>query len=188
MQLILHLINQLSEFILLMARLYLFILCLLASSMSFGQSYFQDYYKQVWARSTTYTLAVAEAMPEETYSFRPTDEVFSFQEQMIHLVDNIAFLSEKITGERPDFYGNEEKNKLNKAKTINILTEALNHVQTLITNATHDQLMETITFANTTMPKENIFYLLRDHMAHHRGQAILYLRQCSIAPPRYVGW
>ena len=40
------------------------------------------------------------------------------------------------------------------------------------------------------LTKENIFYLLRDHQAHHRAQCLVYLRMEGISGGSrvYVGW
>jgi uncharacterized damage-inducible protein DinB len=36
--------------------------------------------------------------------------------------------------------------------------------------------------------KNRILNLMDNHLAHHRGQMIVYLRLKGIEPPSYVGW
>lgn len=67
-------------------------------------SYFHREYPKVWNRATEYTIAVAEAMPENFYNYRVYPDGMSFKEQQLHIVDNISFLSGLITNETKMFY------------------------------------------------------------------------------------
>lgn len=153
-----------------------------------AQSYFHEEYSQVWQRAKEYTLEVAEAMPAEKYSFKPMDGSMTFHEQMTHLVGNLSFLSGQITGSRPDFFKGKEPADLSKEEICGELAEAFRHVGSLIEEVDENLLREQIQFGGENMPKENIFYLMRDHASHHRGQAILYLRMNGIEAPEYRGW
>lgn len=155
---------------------------------AFAQSYFKKDYPNVWQRATDYTLEVAEAMPDTHWSFKPTEESMTFQEQLAHLVQNLSFLSGTITGNRPDFFKGKDPKTLNKQELTPILKEAFNHVGSLIVSVDDQTLRESIEFGGVSMPKENIFYLMRDHASHHRGQAILYLRMKGVVAPKYRGW
>ncbi len=168
------------------AFLLLFI-CILHQS-AFAQSYFKNDYPNVWQRATDYTLEVAEAMPESHWSFKPTEESMTFQEQLAHLVQNLSFLSGNITGNRPDFFKGKDPKTLNKQELSLILKEAFNYVGDLIVSVDDQTLRNTIEFGGVSMPKENIFYLMRDHASHHRGQAILYLRMKGVTATDYRGW
>lgn len=153
-----------------------------------AQSYFKEEYQDVWLRATNYTLEVAEAMPAEKYGFRPTEESMTFHEQISHLVQNLSFLSDQITGERPDFFEGKAPEGLAKEEICRLLGKAFLHVSQLIKEVDDSTLRQSIEFGGEKMPKENIFYLMRDHATHHRAQAILYLRMNGIEAPRYRGW
>lgn len=152
-----------------------------------AQPYFQNNFPQVWERTTSYTQEVAEKMPEEHYNFRPTGESMSFKEQVLHLVDNIAYLTGQITAEKKIFYEGK-KDELGKKQILEILKRSNQYVLQLIKKMEKEDLRENILFAGIEMAKENIFYLIRDHQAHHRGQCVVYLRMKGISPPNYVGW
>ncbi len=158
--------------------------CLTASA----QSFFQNEYLAVWDRASAYTLEVAEAMPEEYYNFKPGGEGMSFQEQMVHITQNIAFLAQKINGEIPVWGGVNQGKLLDKEEVIENLKTSLAYVTQLIKDSEAITLHERITFGGDDVTKEHIFYLMRDHMAHHRGQAILHLRMNNIDAPAYRGW
>lgn len=158
------------------------------SSNASAQSYFQSEFASVWKRSTEYTLEVANAMPEDKYHYQPSEKSMTFQKQMIHIAQNLTFLSSKITGNKPDFLEGNREEQLRKEEVIQVVQKALIHVHELILKTDSKTLQEKIEFKGDTLSKENIFYLMRDHMAHHRGQAILYLRLNDIEVPGYKGW
>jgi uncharacterized damage-inducible protein DinB len=164
------------------------LLPILLQNLTFGQSYFRSDYPGVWQRATAYTLEVAEAMPADRYGFKPPGESMNFQEQMVHLIQNLSFLSGQVTGTRPDFLRGQNPALLSKAEVSAVLQQALQHVSGLIQTTDDETLRENITFGGEKMPKENIFYLMRDHMTHHRAQAVLYLRLNGMEPPKYRGW
>jgi uncharacterized damage-inducible protein DinB len=153
-----------------------------------AQQFFRDQFPNVWERSAAYSLAVAESMPEEGYAFKPDSLAMGFGEQMLHIADNITSLTERISGERNVFYEKAIKDKLDKAQIIAILSKANHHVYDLINNVSDENLNRKIEFRGKTMTIENIFYLLRDHQVHHRGQCVVYLRLEGIKAPSYVGW
>lgn len=164
------------------------LLLLMAWTNVMAQEYFEKQYAGVWQRNLNYSKAVAEAMPEVNYDFRPTDEAMSFQEQWLHVADNISMLTSRITGDRKNFYRKEDASGFNKADVLDVLDRANAYVLDLIRNASESQLNEEIEFGGVSMTKENIFYLLRDHQAHHRAQCLVYLRMKGVSAPGYVGW
>jgi hypothetical protein len=91
---------------------------------SFAQSYFQKEYHAVWQRAVGYTLEVAEAMPEEKYDFKPAEESMTFREQMVHIAQNLSFLSSRITGEKPDFLEGQQTGLLSKEQVQTSLSVA----------------------------------------------------------------
>ncbi|WP_375584503.1 DinB family protein [Cyclobacterium xiamenense] len=153
-----------------------------------AQEYFKTQYAGVWQRHLDYSKAVAEAMPEANYDFRPAEGAMSFQEQFLHIVDNISMLTALLTGSRQEFYQKSAATGFKKDEVLRVLSHANAHVLDLIHHATDSLLNEEITFRGVPMSKQNIFYLLRDHQAHHRAQCLVYLRMKGVAAPGYVGW
>jgi uncharacterized damage-inducible protein DinB len=171
-----------------MKKSILILLILFYSVPLKAQNFFTSQYPQVWERASDYTLAVAKAMPEEYYAYKPDTSAMTFGGQLLHIVDNISFLTSLISGESKTFYDRSQAEILNKIQVIEILGNANNYVGKLITEISPDDLNSTIEFRRLEMSKENIFYLLRDHQVHHRGQCIVYLRMAGVNAPPYVGW
>ncbi|WP_373524559.1 DinB family protein, partial [Aquiflexum sp.] len=131
---------------------------------------------------------VAKAMPEENYGFKPENEAMTFGGQLLHIVDNISFLTRLISGESNTFYDRTKAEELSKDQILEILKNANDYIGKLIVEISTDDLNAGIEFRKLEMSKENIFYLLRDHQVHHRGQCIVYLRMAGVKAPAYVGW
>lgn len=127
-------------------------------------------------------------MPADRYDYKPDEGFMSFGEQMLHIAGNIEYLTEIITGEKISFHDREQAANFNKAEIISILQEANSHVAGLILTISPEALYEELNFGNVEMSRENLFYLLRDHQTHHRGQAVVLLRLNKIKIPPYVGW
>ncbi|MDG1329447.1 MAG: DinB family protein [Flavobacteriaceae bacterium] len=98
-----------------------------------------------WENSKSYLIAIAEKMPEENYDFKPTERQMSFKEQLIHINENMEWLS--IT-----YFTNieykKEKKELSKTKkeTILALENTFDVVLEIITNTPEEELNEPVDF------------------------------------------
>lgn len=123
--------------------------------------------------SKTYTLAIAELMPEKDYHFKPTDSVWNFGEQLHHIAYGIQWWQDnfikgnKVAWDQPPAI-------TNKRDVIAYLNKA------------YESLKDTISKGKLTDDAVKGFYATLDHITHHRGQAIVYLRCKGITPPDYV--
>lgn len=140
-----------------------------------------------WDNSKSYLIAIAEAMPEDKYDFKPTERQMSFKEQLIHIKGNMDWLS-------TTYFTNDnfEKGKKeifpSKKEVILELTSSFDKVLEIIKNTPDKELKETVDFFAGPKSKLQILNLLQDHVTHHRGQLIVYLNLNEIEPPSYSGW
>ncbi|MET2984458.1 DinB family protein [Aureibaculum conchae] len=147
--------------------------------------------------SKSYTLQIAEAMPADKYTFRPTDSVRSFGEQMAHISTSTKFLVDLFVKGQPmpsqeDFAAAAKMEKemgASKEACIKALTEAYDMVATTYENMSDEQLAETFVVpfdpAQPSFPREKAFQFISEHNAHHRGQALVALRMQGIKSPAY---
>lgn len=140
-----------------------------------------------WANAKQYTLKMAELMPEEFYDFKPVPEVMSFKEQLLHMAQNIQWLSTSylLSGKKPPRY---DSAFVTKNTVIQRLTEAYDMGLFAHQSLSPEQLDQSVSFFAGPMTKRQILLLLHDHQTHHVGQIIIYLRLKGMQPPRYVGW
>ena len=158
----------------------------LASSTFCQSSYLTDF-KQKWQNAKTYTLQVAEAMPEEFYDYRPTDDQMSFRDQLLHIQGNMMWLSTSYLGiKKPE--KSMSAGADSKEQVLKVLNEGFTLAEAAINQLTAENLDETVQFFAGPMHKRQILTLMNDHLTHHRGQLIVYLRLKGIKPPRYLGW
>ncbi len=140
-----------------------------------------------WENAKVYALKMVELMPEKFYEFKPVPEEMSFREQLLHIAQNMQWLSTS--------YLFQDKNKTaksgnakDKAAVIKVLSDAYDMGLAAHKNIDIKQLDDTITFFAGPMTRRQILILMHDHQTHHIGQIIVYLRLKGIKPPDYVGW
>ncbi len=147
-----------------------------------------------WKGMKSYTLAVAEAMPEDKYYYKPVDEENTFAFQLVHMADNLYYISSKLirdTESPIDLKIAEEKvnnKKLSKKEIIEYVGKAFDYAEETFAQMTDKDLEEEIDYWGGHSTKRKIVFLLNDHQTHHRGQLIVYLRLNGIKPPKYIGW
>ena len=156
----------------------------------FAQNDFAIEFGTVWQRAKAYTLKIAEAMPEEHYQFSPTKETKTFEEELTHIVANFAALQYYATGKKANFLDGFKRKGKSKSETLSMLNKAFDAIMQQIENLKDKEAGHSVKFfaPNVAMTKKGIYMLIRDHMTHHRGQLVVYLRLKGIKPPRYVGW
>jgi len=165
-----------------------FFVIILIQSVALCDSKFADYYLPLWERACAYTLEFAEAMPAEKYDFKPVDEVRTYAEQLGHIVENLHWLNSKFIAEKENSFVPPDWAKQNKQEIINRLKKIFVEVANSIKELNEADLKTPVKFAGENLDKEQIVYLMRDHMTHHRGQLVVYLRLNGIKPPQYRGW
>ena len=128
------------------------------------------------------TLAVAEAMPAESYSFKATDAEMSFGEQMNHIAAaNANYCAAGMETKSP-FGKLEDASKPAAIKNLNIAFDFCMDGLKKLSDAGLTKLTGTGARQATVFER---FWGGFTHTAHHRGQAEVYLRLKGITPPQY---
>ena len=166
----------------------LFTSMLLAFTLVSGiaQSFLDDY-KLKWKNAMEYTLEFARVMPEENYSFKPAPVEMTYGEQLKHIAGNMVWLSSSyLNGAKttldPVNAGNSKK------EIIAILEKSFAYASQTIDQLNEKILNQNVSFFAGIMTKRRIMLLMTDHVTHHRGQLVVYLRLKGIEPPAYRGW
>jgi uncharacterized damage-inducible protein DinB len=166
-----------------------------------------------WEKSKEYTLAIFDAMPAEHIEFSPTENQLSFAQHFIHLsFFNVLFI--ELMTDKADFtdfeslmqkeylilppddidlfkvgYLKKKPGDLNKKRVTDYITETFDDVI-----ATLSHFEDEVLYQGKEKPKPwfleghtNLDLILRgeNHTAHHRAQAIVYLRLMNVEPPGY---
>ena len=123
--------------------------------------------------SRSYTIAVAEAMPLNLDNYKPATGVWSFKEQLHHIAYGIEWWK--------DNYVKGIKTAWAPPPTSNGRKEVLTYL-----NQAYDSLKETLMGEPLNDDRVKGFHATLDHITHHRGQCIVYLRINGITPPDYT--
>ncbi|AOW21411.1 DinB family protein [Urechidicola croceus] len=152
---------------------------------------FSTSFVKVLENAKAYTLEVAEAMPAEDYNYKTSDSVRTFGEQLTHIGTSTQFiLSQFIKGETPPkSVKTEEEISTSKDEVIQLLTDSFDETISTLKKMNSDDLSETFILdfvpEKPKYTKKEGFAFLRDHITHHRGQAIIYLRDKGHKAPLY---
>ena len=127
-------------------------------------------------------VGVAEAMPPGEYAFRPDPPSMSFGEQMAHIAQaNYAFCYGLKDLKTPAMPAASDKESL-----VKFVGDSFDYCTSVINTLSDEQLSQTHSSPDGRLLGREILLALYVHMAHHRGQAEIYLRIKGIAPPPYV--
>lgn len=143
-------------------------------------------FSERWDVSEWYNREVFEAMPEENFDYKPVPEVMSFGKQCSHLAMGISIYASILRGDSHT----EEPEASNKEIVLNYLDVTSREFKEVYTNLTEDVLYtKEHKHKKEEVWKEfsvaDILLLAYHHTAHHRAQAIVYLRLKGIEPPKY---
>lgn len=150
----------------------------------------RDIFKEHWKDTKEYTLAVLDAMPAEGFDTKPHPIQRTFGDQMRHLASaNIAYF--RALGVMPvpgDLPAAKEVPELDKAAVRKFVVASFDYVGAVLDKMSEkDLLRKDINMWKGAPPHSGTDVCLRAYMhtAHHRGQAVVYLRVKGIAPPTW---
>jgi len=164
-------------------------ICCVSTGNMYGQTnFFKEEFPDVWMRTKAYTMEVAATMPQARYQFKPAQGNLTFAELMIHIVENIEFISNGYLSEGGTNFKKLDPKTNTKDEIMAEMEAAFDYVYQLIEEIPEAELKTRITFARTEISRENAFYIIRNHTTHHRGQAAMYLTMNGFDAPNYRGW
>jgi uncharacterized damage-inducible protein DinB len=141
-----------------------------------------------WTRAKDYTKEYLDVMPEDGLGFKPTPDIRSFAEQMLHLASaNFGFASQAIGTKNP--YDGKNLEKMDEYKTSKAAL-------TKVVMESYDFMIDSIKGMDTSKSNEAIKLFGRmdstrgvavakcfEHQTHHRGQTTIYIRLKGVKPP-----
>ncbi len=140
-----------------------------------------------WERAKAYTKEYLDAMPETGYALKPTPQMRSFAEQMLHLTDANYGFAAAITGQKsPIGFGEAEKEAdKSKANVTRAVMAGYDFVIASLQKMAPAQMGENVKLFNRfEMTKAAAVSKLFEHQTHHRGQTTVYIRLAGATPPQ----
>ncbi|MFY9904718.1 MAG: DinB family protein [Terriglobales bacterium] len=137
-------------------------------------------------------VPAAEAMPEDKYSFAPTNGEFkgvrTFAEQIKHVAATNYLVASLILGEKPPVEINDEKGPdsvKSKAEILKYLKDSYAYAHKAVATITEANVVEPIPSfdGKSTTTRLSLAMLFAWHGYDHYGQMVEYLRMNGIVPP-----
>ena len=130
-------------------------------------------------------VGLAEAVPEDKYTWRPGEGVRSVSEVYLH----VALANMRIptalgvappSGIQPKGF---EKSTSEKAKVIELLKQAFEHLRQAAMKTSDADLEKKTKLFGREAAYQDVFLGISTHMHEHLGQSIAYARVNKVTPP-----
>jgi uncharacterized damage-inducible protein DinB len=149
-----------------------------------------DEFIKDWSQTRQFTLDVANAMPAEFYSFKPTPQEMTFGEQMLHIARANMFVFRQLSGVTSPFTQDNNLDPSNREAVTRLLQKSFDYVLAVLPQLTDQKLQKKVPVSNfkgrTELTGRDMIVNMFVHTAHHRAQSEVYLRLKGITPPAYT--
>jgi len=138
--------------------------------------------KTVYTAVKTILLRSAEKMPEEDYSFKPTDSVRTYGQIIGHVADaQYMFCSIALGEKNPD--PKIEQTETGKTALITALKRAFVYCDKAYDGMTDAEGTATVKLFGGDTPKLGVLTVNNMHSMEHYGNLVTYMRIKNIVPP-----
>ena len=143
-----------------------------------------DFLKE-WDSLEKKFVALAEAIPQEKYTWRPTPEVRSVSEVFLHVAGgNYSYLDglgvpPPAGVDRKNF----DKSTTDRAKIVEHLKQSFELARETMLKTSDADLEKPAKLYGRPSTARQVFFTLVTHTPEHLGQMIVYARECGVVPP-----
>lgn len=170
------------------------LLFLALSLPALAQSTVKDALAKHWKTSGEFTIAVANTMPADGYTFRPNPEEMSYGQLMAHIAavnlnacSNASGLAKPALSPKiAEWSKDTQKVDVDKDTAVAFLRDSFDFCDKAVAAMTPERLDTVVGPPNRHLTGFEWLWAYFTHTAHHRGQAEVYLRVKGIKPPGYT--
>jgi uncharacterized damage-inducible protein DinB len=136
-----------------------------------------------WTDQKAMMMKIADAMPEEKFSYKSTPAQRDFGQQVLHIANGnvmyIRFLGGKTAAPTIN------RTATAKAEILKALSDSFDYGSAVLKEQTADSLMQVVQTNSYLGPssRARVFYFLLGHTWDIYGQMAVYLRLNGIVPP-----
>jgi hypothetical protein len=127
--------------------------------------------------------AMAEDFPEDKYDWKPTPEVRSFSEQLLHAASYASYVGEVAKGLRPKEEDPKRTNFKSKAEIVAYVKKAFADGAKSIQATGDENLVKSIQVGRWTVTLLGLWDSAVEHAGEHYGQLVVYYRVNKMVPP-----
>lgn len=143
---------------------------------------------EAWRKSEKMSLITAQQMPADSFTFKYTPEAMTFGEQWQHCCQFTVNQLAGRTGVSNPYANKDLPKNSTKEQVITELKVMYGFVRQTIETIPDAQLFASDAYMDGTIPVWRMLYALENHIIHHRGQCMVYLRLEGVIPEGYLGW
>ena len=140
-----------------------------------------------WRDPARKIIAMAEDFPEDKYDYKPSKEVRSFAEQLLHIAGGHELFIKAAKGEKwTEADGNPPRSQYpNKAAIVAFVKKSFDDVNAYVKSQGEIGLAKAIKvpFENRLIIQSALWMEYVQHDAEHYGQLVVYYRLNGIVPP-----
>ena len=143
-----------------------------------------DFLKE-WDSLEKKFVGLAEAIPQEKYTWRPTPEVRSVSEVFLHVAGGNYFYLDGMGVPPPAGMDrkNYEKSTTDRAQTVEQLKQSFDRVRETVLKTSDADLEKPAKLYGQASTVREVLFTLVTHTPEHLGQIIVYARECGVVPP-----
>ena len=130
-------------------------------------------------------IRLAEAIPAEKYSWRPSPDVRSFAEVFLHVSASNYDLYKMVGSPVPAGVDSKalEKSTTEKAQVVATMKNSFAHAKKAITAMPDAELEKSMDWFGGKNTERGVLLFILRHGAEHLGQSIAYARFVGVTPP-----
>jgi uncharacterized damage-inducible protein DinB len=129
-------------------------------------------------------ISLAEAVPEDKYSWRPGEGVRSVGEVYLHAGGANYFLFSFLGAEMPEGMSPDyEKSITKKSDIIKMLKDSFEFARNFISTMKEEDLDKEVELPFGKFTQRGVLFIVLTHSHEHLGQSIAYARTNGIVPP-----
>ena len=169
-----------------MKNLLFYLVCSLPMAAWSQESTFQDEFAGMIQYNSERVVALAEAIPAETYNWRPAEGVRSVGETIAHTAAANYFFSTMLVCELPEGIDpcKFEETLQGKEEIIEALKKSYQFIAETGKGIADESLFDEVSFpTGEKFNKRTMLMIAQSHVSEHMGQLIAYARMNGITPP-----
>ena len=140
-----------------------------------------------WERAKAYTIEYLNTMPADKYSFKATDSVRTFAQQMLHLAGGNFGLMSVGSGQKPPVTRRDLETSpgaQSKDSVMYFVTTSYDFCISAVKTTDVNKWGEKTKFMQMEDTRYSIITKTFEHQTHHRGQSTIYIRLVGVKPPQ----
>ncbi len=157
-----------------------------ATALAQDPASFRQTWRAEFEASARKVVALAEAMPAETYSWQPMEGVATVANAYMHIARynyQLPHLNMGIDPPEGVEYGTFEEAFTSKDEVLAVLRASMDHVRGVVDGMSDADMSAMVNLYGREVARWGVLFRLVAHMNEHLGQQIAYARSNRVVPP-----